>query len=139
MPLLEARRHRRLRYDAPINWSIAAQALTGEGRLLDVSLTGARMRITGPINTQHGAVFRLASATIPALPPHARLRWFRRESAVHPHYLCGIVFETDAADHANWNDWVTHALQEADEQARKVAFEGRSTGVYTGVERRGAR
>ena len=106
MTLFEARKHPRLVQNTPVSWAIASQHLSGEGVLLDVSLTGARVQMSATFDTRRGATFTLNAAAIPALPRTARLRWFRRVTGPIPVVVCGLIFEDPDVDPSPWFDWI---------------------------------
>jgi len=41
--VLDSRKHRRLATEIPVRWSVDAQGVGGDGVLLDISVTGARL------------------------------------------------------------------------------------------------
>jgi hypothetical protein len=107
----EVRKHRRLIRDIPIQWAIEAQGLRGEGMLLDVSLTGGRLRIGAMFNGKGGATFTLVAPSVPMLPAQARLRWFRRLEGRSPVFLCGVIFGEPGLSAKEWTDWLAGELE----------------------------
>ena len=84
----------------------AAHDASGDGVLLDVGSGGALLSLTGRFEGGKDAIFRLHAPSIPALPTHARLRWFRRELGRPPKFLCGLVFVEQGVHTKLWRDWL---------------------------------
>ena len=110
VPVLDSRKHRRSATEIPVRWSVDAQGVGGDGVLLDISVTGARLRIAQRLQWTAGATFALSASDVPMLPPEARLRWFRCLDRRNSLFLCGLLF----SEHVNantWADWLASELR----------------------------
>jgi hypothetical protein len=112
MGVLNARKHKRLGREIPVSWSIDAQQVSGDGLLMDVSLTGACLRLEHPLDGWTGAIFTLHADGVECLPRTARLRWFRRLGGPIPVYLCGLIFHEQGLHAKTWRDWLDAELAE---------------------------
>ena len=114
----DSRKHKRRCAEIPVRWTIDAQGREGEGMLLDISRTGARLRLTTDFDARGGATFGLRASTVPLLPRTARLRWFRRLPGRTPTYLCGVVFLQLGTNLEDWGEWLN---AQSDDELLKFA------------------
>ena len=125
MPLFdEPRKSPRVPKQISVEWEIVSQGLRGSGELLDLSATGARLRIETLFARTRGVIFTLESPAIPLLPRTARLRWFRWSHGLNgpnPVVLCGLVFNEQGLDAKPWADWVARQIEGSSISSNEVA------------------
>ena len=105
----DLRKHKRLAVAVDVTWTIENQGLSGNGKLVDVSLLGAGLQIEGAFATTGNVLLRLHSPDVEVLPALARLRWARQLTEQPPTYLCGVIFQVALS--TEWSDWVKEAEQ----------------------------
>jgi hypothetical protein len=97
----EGRQDARRPVKLDVVWSIESQGISGLGTLLDMSRTGACVRINHPLTATTGLTFTLESEAMPSLPRLGRVQWYRRLPGRAPVFLCGLLFIHDKPDSDN--------------------------------------
>ena len=103
----DVRKCKRFDVEFDVDWTIENQGVSGKGKLLDVTTSGACFRIAQSFSAPSALTFRMAVAELPAFPKRARLRWFRRLPGRSPMFLCGVVFED--SDLSEWGRWLAQS------------------------------
>ena len=103
----DLRKHKRLAVAVDVTWSIENLGVSGNGKLVDVSLLGAGLQIEGAFAPTGNVLIRLHSHDVGVLPSLARLRWSRQLTQQPPVFLCGVIFQVALS--TEWSDWVRQA------------------------------
>lgn len=85
-----SRQSKRLDKDLEVVWAAGAGGRSGRGRLLDVSASGARLRVQHQL--RRGEMVSLVCSGMASLPGQAIVQWCRRTEAANG-YHCGVAFE----------------------------------------------
>lgn len=97
------RKHARVTRNADIVWALEGRHVSGRGKLVDLSLTGACLKFDAAFAGDRGAAISLLCPSISALPTKGRVQWTRR-AAGQPYVLCGVAFELHDSN-VEWSRW----------------------------------
>ena len=106
--LKDRRKHKRVEITHEVQWTVSSQRLSGTGKLHNVGLHGACIRIESPVVPSASWIFALEVESLPAMPRLSRLRWFHKNTSQPGVFVCGLVFQDVIG--AAWSDWVYQAL-----------------------------
>lgn len=95
------RKHPRAAKNCDFMWAGETGGRSGRGKILDVSLTGAKVQLDQALTP--GDSLSVVCPSLPGLPPRARVRWCRPQLK-SPAFLCGISFDERSVDERRWND-----------------------------------
>ena len=99
------RKHKRAVQTLDVMWALDARGLSGRGRLLDVSISGACLQVDQPLPSGEGSTMSMMCSQVPALPAKVIVRWCRPIPGRQSAFLCGIKFIETAIDRARWDEW----------------------------------
>ena len=99
------RKDKRAAQALDVMWAMDSRGVSGRGRLLDVSITGACIQIDQPLPSGEGATMSMMCSQVPALPSKATVRWCRPIPGRQGAFLCGIRFVDSAIDRTRWDEW----------------------------------
>jgi hypothetical protein len=97
------RKHPRVARPADVVWAMESRQLSGRAKVVDISLSGACLKVDAAFVGDRGAVISLLCPSIPTLPTKARVQWTRRAPG-QPYVLCGVAFEVQSGS-AEWSRW----------------------------------
>lgn len=93
-----------------VMWAMDSGGVSGRGRLLDLSISGACIEIDQPLPSGEGSMVSMMCSQVPALPSKAIVRWCRPLPGRQSAFLCGIRFVDTAIDRSRWNEWIAANL-----------------------------
>ena len=98
------RKHPRIDRNIDVVWAIEARQISGRGRIVNISLSGACIKLDAAFTGDKNGVLSLICPSMPRLPTKARVQWVRRVAGVQPHVLIGIAF-TLQQNETEWAKW----------------------------------
>ncbi len=99
-----ARKHKRVDRNMDLVWAIEAQRQSGRGKIVNLSVSGACLKLEATFPGDKNATLSLICPTVPKLPTKARLQWVRRVAGAQPHILVGVAF-TQQQNEPEWIKW----------------------------------
>jgi len=115
------RKHERINRDIDLVWAIESRQLSGRGKIVNLSLSGACIKLDASFTGDTATALSLICPAVPRLPTRAKVQWFRRVAGVQPHVLVGVAF-TQQQNEAEWTRWFES--QSAPAQSPKLAASG---------------
>jgi hypothetical protein len=117
------RKHPRVDRNLDLVWAIEARQLSGRGKIVNLSVTGACIKLDASFTGDKTAQLSLICPSIPKLPTRAKLQWVRRVAGAQPHVLIGVAF-TQQQNEAEWSRWFEAQGQSAPAQSPQLAASG---------------
>jgi hypothetical protein len=93
------RKHRRIAQGHELVWAIKARGVSGRGKLIDVSLSGACLEMNHEQAFDKGQTVSVVCSRLAALPATGTIVWVRKTNG---HILCGIQFAQVSAGWVSW-------------------------------------
>jgi len=117
------RKHQRVERNIDVVWAIESRQLSGRGKIVNLSLSGACLRIDATFAGDKTTTLSLICPSIPKLPTRAKVQWFRSVAGATPHVLVGVAF-TQQQNEAEWSRWFEIHGQPAPAQGPQLAASG---------------
>ena len=102
----ENRRHFRLREFLDVNWSLADQGISGEGTVVNISMSGLLLQTDRFFAPLENAILSIGSEmeNLPFIPKKGKIVWSRQIRAPKERLLCGVEFLNDNSDNS-FQEW----------------------------------
>ncbi len=116
--MLENRRHFRLREYFDVTWKLADQEVSGEGMVMNISISGLFLQTYGVFRPSDNCVLSIGGVeTLPFAAKKGKIMWFRRIQTPQEGFQCGIRFLTDTTDNhfQQWFEKKVSQLSEAED------------------------
>lgn len=104
--MINQRQSFRLRKQFDVAWSIPEQKIEGQGKILNISLSGMLFITDKLFSPEDGLIINFKIDQAPAFPPKGRLAWFRKLEGDRAQYQCGVRFFSEASSSPAWNQWM---------------------------------
>ncbi len=117
--MFENRRHFRLKHHFDVNWNVESQADSGEGTVLNVSLSGLFLQTDKTFKPSDNCVMSIkvdAQDGLPFVEKKGKLMWFRRINTPQERYQCGIQFIDQDSD-LKFQQWMENQVTQLSEAA----------------------
>jgi len=93
-----------------VTWSMPGEDIAGQGRILNLSTSGALMQIDDSFRPLDKCVLSLdpeiTEERTPFLNKKGKVVWFRKIENPHYLYQCGVEFLEDRVSDKDLNDWM---------------------------------
>jgi PilZ domain len=98
------RKHPRVDQNIDLVWAIETRQVSGRGKIVNLSLSGACIRVDLAFAGDKTVILSLICPSIPKLPTKVKLQWVRRVAGAQPHVLIGVAF-TQQQNEVEWTKW----------------------------------
>jgi hypothetical protein len=118
--MIENRRHFRLRDYFDVDWKVDQIPESGDGYLLNISLSGALLQTNQYFRPSDKCVIEIKPMEGCALPitiKKGQIVWYRRTGAKGDKCQCGVKFLGEADLDKKFNDWLQQKMDEISETA----------------------
>ena len=113
MPMPDTRRHLRLRQHMDVHWDLDGGGVSGEGTILNISVSGAFLQTDRVFQVSDQSVlslsFELEGQDVPTAK-QGRIVWFRRINTPGPRYQCGVEFIGKGTGIGQLEHWVNEKV-----------------------------
>jgi Tfp pilus assembly protein PilZ len=107
--MLENRRHFRLREFMEVTWRVADQDISGEGLIMNISLSGLLLQTDRVFRPLDNCVLSIeepkGTELLPFSSKKGKVMWLRRISTPQERFQCGIKFLENYTDQ-NFKQWL---------------------------------
>jgi hypothetical protein len=117
------RKHPRVERNVDIVWAIETRQISGRGKIVNLSVSGACIKLDSTFGGEKNGLLSLICPTIPRLPTKARLQWVRRVTGVQPHVLIGVAF-VQQQNEVEWGKWFEANSGSTPAQGPRLAASG---------------
>jgi Tfp pilus assembly protein PilZ len=112
----EKRRHFRLREYIDVAWKIEGQDVSGDGAIVNISLSGILLQTDKVFRPSDNCVLSIDSGleTLPFASKKGKIIWFRRIYTPEERFQCGVQFLPDATDNS-LQQWIEKKVNQLSE------------------------
>lgn len=115
--MFDNRRHFRLKHFLDVNWGVESQEASGEGTVLNVSLSGLFLQTDKTFKPSDNCVISVkldSQDGLPFVEKKGKLMWFRRIHTPQERFQCGLQF-LDEGNDFKFKQWMDNQVTQLGE------------------------